>query len=150
MLNGKNFHYSGTGVGPKGNDDAGGTKLGCSIEEIKLCGLRNGEFDGVILDNNILSAGDGIHEGVWEPKFTANTNLGYEDVDGIRWNDGNKWVVKSQSRVIKNADGKNTVTNKPLSIVVGEFIFLSYIGFSLLAGIYGVINGIKKKQEQSS
>lgn len=85
----KTFHYSGTAVGPK-NDPV---LRGCSPEEIRKFGLQQGAFDGVILSNNKISAGDGIHEGKWEPANTATTKLGYEDVDGIRWNDGNKWFV---------------------------------------------------------
>ena len=138
---GKTFHYSGTSVGPKDEQ----VLRGCSTEEIKLYVLRKGEFDGVITDKGSrISAGDGIHEGVWEPKNTANTRLGYEDVDGIRWNDGNKWIVKSQSFVKKTEDG-NTVVKKPTSVVIGEFIFLAYIGFSMLAGVYGVINRIRQQ-----
>jgi hypothetical protein len=87
---GKTFHYSGTAVGPK--DDP--VRRGCSPEEIAKYKLRQGAFDGSILSNGRLSVGDGIHEGVWEPAGSVKTNnLGYEDVDGIRWNDGNKWVV---------------------------------------------------------
>jgi hypothetical protein len=89
---GKTFHYSGTAVGPK--DDP--VLRGCSPEEIIKYKLRQGAFDGFIVSNNgqRISAGDGIHEGVWEPAGSVKTsNLGYEDVDGIRWNDGNKWVV---------------------------------------------------------
>ena len=87
---GKRFHYSGTAVGPKGDT----VLRGCSPEEVKKYKLREGAFDGdIVVEANGrfgISAGDGIHEGIWEPKDTAATNLGYEDVDGIRWNDGNK------------------------------------------------------------
>lgn len=88
-VDGKSFHYSGTAVGPK--DDP--VRRGCSVEEIATYKLRRGAFDGLILANGKISAGDGIHEGEWEPAGTATTNLGYENVDGIRWNDGNKWFV---------------------------------------------------------
>ncbi|KAL7569313.1 hypothetical protein ACA910_016856 [Epithemia clementina (nom. ined.)] len=146
LRDGKSFHFSGTSVGAK--DDT--VLHGCSSEEIKLYKLRNGEFDGLILDDGYrISAGDGIHEGVWEPKNTATSNLGYEDVDGIRWNDGNKWIVKSQSYVQKSDNG-NTVVKKPLSIALGEFIFLSYIGFSTLAGAYGLIKGIQQQNQKLS
>jgi hypothetical protein len=90
---GGSFRYSGTAVGPK--DDP--VRRGCSAEEIEKYTLRQGAFDGLILDNGKISAGDGIHEGVWEPAGTATTTLGYEDVDGIRWNDGNKWFVLKSS-----------------------------------------------------
>ena len=110
---GINFHYSGTAVGPK--DDP--VLRGCSRDEIRQYGLRNAAFDGVILDSGKISAGDGIHEGIWEPANTANTNLGYENVDGIRWNDGNKW----------------TVVNNGLEEGFKLF-FLTYIAVSLLFG----------------
>lgn len=88
---GRTFQYSGTAVGPK--DDP--VRRGCSPEEIEKYQLRRGAFTGFILDNGKrISAGDGIHEGYWEPAGSLKTRtLGYEDVDGIRWNDGNKWVV---------------------------------------------------------
>lgn len=143
---GKTFHYSGTAVGPKGEE---GPLRGCSAEEIKLYKLRKGAFDGEILDSNRISAGDGIHEGVWEPKNSVSTNLGFEDVDGIRWNDGNKWVVKSQARVVKSGEGEYAVEKKPFSEVAGEFFFYSYIGFSTLAGAKGIVDGMKRKQEAS-
>lgn len=83
---------------------------------------------------------------VFEPKNVAATNLGYEDVDGIRWNDGNKWIVKSQSFVKRSVDG-NKVMRKPMSIAIGEGFFLSYVGFSCLAGAYGLVKGIQQKQQ---
>ena len=143
---GKTFHYSGTAVGPEGKEDR--PLLGCSTEEIKEYGLRKGSFDGQISDNNRISVGDGIHEGVWEAKNSADTNLGYEDVDGIRWNDGNKWVVKSQAQVTKNEEGKYITRKKPMQVIVGEIIFYAYIGFSTLAGFKGALNAIEKKKQQ--
>lgn len=103
---GKTFHYSGTGV--KSNDDDSILR-GCSPEEIKKYGLRTGSFDGQILQPELrLSVGDGIHEGQWEPANSVTTpGLQYKNVDGIRWNDGNKWIVKD--------DGP-----KPLPKVIGE------------------------------
>jgi hypothetical protein len=122
---GKEFHYSGTAVGPKGDP----VKRGCTPGEIKEFGLRKGAFDGFI-DGTKISAGDGIHEGVWEPADSATTNLGYEDVDGVRWNDGNKWTVKQ----------------KPLSTKIGEVIFLAYIGFSTLAGAKAIADKVRSQQ----
>jgi hypothetical protein len=127
---GKSFRYWGTAVGMK-NDPI---ERGCSPEEIREFGLRQGKFKGVITEDNKISAGDGIHEGVWEPASSATTNLGYEDVDGIRWNDGNKWVVKETKGTPKLA---------------GEVIFYSYIGFSTLAGAKGLYDGIQRKREAS-
>eukprot|EP00977_Amphora_coffeiformis_P010841 scaffold2536_cov169-Amphora_coffeaeformis.AAC.34 len=122
---GKTFHYSGQAVGPKD-----GVLRGCSRQEIEeYGGLRQESFDGEILDNNRISSGDGTLEGFWEPQNVADTNLGYEDVDGIRWKDGNKWVVNSQSQATKNKEGKYVIGKKPLQVKVGEVIFLAYIGF---------------------
>jgi len=126
---GKTFHYSGTAVGPKGDT----VLRGCTPQEIKDFGLRQGAFDGFVLDGNRVSVGDGIHEGVWEPANSVKTTLGFEDQDGIRWNDGNKWVV------IDAKKGPNKV---------GEGIFYAYIGFSTLAGVKGVTDGIRRKQQE--
>jgi hypothetical protein len=127
---GTSFHYSGTAVGPK--DDP--VLRGCTPAEIKEFGIRRGAFDGEISGPGPkISAGDGIHEGVWEPAKTATTNIGYEDVDGVRWNDGNKWIVKE----------------KPVATAVGEWIFYAYIGFSTLAGVKGVFDGIQRKRQET-
>ena len=68
-------HYTGTAVGPKGDP----VLRGCSAEEQAKYTLRRGAFDAMISPTDgAISAGDGVHEGVWEK-------------DGIRWNDGNKW-----------------------------------------------------------
>lgn len=89
--NGRSFRYDGTAVGPK-NDPV---LRGCSDEEIAKYGLRLGSFEGQVVGNKI-SAGDGVHEGFWEPagSVTGDNNIKYTNVDGIRWNDGNKWIVK--------------------------------------------------------
>ena len=114
---GSTFHYSGTAVGPK--DDP--VLRGCSQQEILDYKLRKGAFDGVILQDGKISAGDGIHEGVWESAGSTSTNLGYEDKDGIRWNDGNKWVVLEDSVPSGWEQGFKNFT-------------LLYIAVSLLAG----------------
>jgi hypothetical protein len=87
---GKTFHYSGTAVGPKGDP----IRRGCTEEEIQTYKLRRGSFDGYILDDGTISAGDGIHEGVWEPAGSVSPDIPFSLLDGIRWNDGNKWTVK--------------------------------------------------------
>jgi hypothetical protein len=127
---GKTFHYSGTAVGPK--EDS--VLRGCSYQEQKEFGLRRGAFDGEVLPGLKISAGDGIHEGVWEPANSVTTTYSdYKDVDGIRWNDGNKWVVKKS----------------PLANLVGEGFFLAYIGVSLLAGGKWVVDQIQKRQAEA-
>ncbi len=132
---GKTFHYSGTAVGPK--DDP--VLRGCSPGEIKQFGLRRASFDGQIQMPGLqLSVGDGIHEGRWEPANSVTTpGLQFKAVDGIRWNDGNKWIVKEE-------------TPKPLTIIIGEWIFLAYIGFSTLAGFKGVFDKIQEKRNRAA
>jgi len=134
---GASFKYTGTAVGPKGEDAPVGR--GCSPQEIQKYGLRLGAFDGKILPpGNRISAGDGIHEGLWEPAGSARTNLGYEDNDGIRWNDGNKWTVRKAK------------PEKSAAIKVGETIFYSYIGVSTLAGAKGLYDGVKRQRKRKS
>jgi hypothetical protein len=87
---GKTFHYSGTAVGPKGDP----ILRGCTEVEIQTYKLRRGSFDGYILDDGTISAGDGIHEGVWEPAGSVSPDIPFSLLDGIRWNDGNKWTIK--------------------------------------------------------
>jgi hypothetical protein len=125
--NGKTFHYSGTAVGPK--DDP--VRRGCTPTEIKQYKIRRGAFDGIILENNKISAGDGIHEGVWEPAGSASTNLGYEDEDGVRWNDGNKWIVQKKS----------------LATQAGGAFFLTYIAVSTLAGFKELFKRIQSNSQ---
>lgn len=127
---GTTFHYSGTAVGPK--DDP--VIRGCSAQEIKEFGIRRGEFDGLIVGRDgKISAGDGVHEGVWEPAHSVSGQP-FDDVDGIRWNDGNKW----------------TVVKKSWATQVGEFIFLSYISVSTAAGAKGLYDGIQRKRAESN
>lgn len=142
------WFYSGTDVGPKGWTE----KHGCSKDEITKYGLRHGAFEGEILPNGRLSVGDGVHEAIWEPANTALTKHGYEEVDGVRFDDSNKWVRYDQSLVIKDSkSGQYIVKSKDLSYRVVEGIFLAYIGFSTLAGAKGVVDAIqRKKAEQSS
>mmetsp|Transcript_27513 Transcript_27513/g.41637 ORF Transcript_27513/g.41637 Transcript_27513/m.41637 type:complete len:217 (-) Transcript_27513:80-730(-) len=125
------FHYAGTAVGSEGDK----VLHGCSSKEIQEFTIRRTAFDGTInLDTGRISAGDGIHEGIWEPANSVSTKLGFEDVDGIRWNDGNKWTVKTKSFGSK----------------AGEYIFLAYVGFSTLAGVKGVWDGIQRKRQEAS
>ena len=140
---GLTFHYTGT---RPATDDA--AVRACSREEIQQYTLRKVEFDGQLLADNRISIG--ADQGLWEPKNTATTTLGFEDVDGIRWNNGNKWIVKSQSYVSQDENGKNVVVKKPMTVVVGEWIFLSYIGFSTLAGVRGFVDGVMKKRQHQA
>ena len=126
---GTTFHYSGTAVGAK--DDP--VLRGCSPEEIKEFGIRRGKFDGTIIGDGKLSAGDGVHEGVWEPAYSESRQP-FGDTDGIRWNDGNKWTVVKRSWAEQGA----------------EYFFWSYITFSMLAGAKGLYDGIQRKRSESN
>ncbi|CAB9512562.1 expressed unknown protein [Seminavis robusta] len=115
---GETLRYSGTTVVGDGR--------GCSPKEAKAVGgIRRFVYEGTLDGNNnkmIVSLGDGSHtQGVWES-------------DGIRWQDGSKWMVQE----------------KTLAVKAGEVITFSYIGFSLLAGVKGVYNVAQKKKEESA
>ena len=140
------FHYSGTGVGQKGDP----VLRGCTPSEIREYSIRRGAFDGKILPGLKLDAGDGIHVGTWEPAANnANTNTGstatatatatgddtstlYTDVDGIRWNDGNKWIVEDEGA----------------GSVAGKYFFAAYIGFSGLAGVKGAVDLFQRNRQE--
>ena len=139
---GTTIHFSGTQVG-RTNDDLTTTisLRGCSPNEIqKFGGLRTERIDGQILPSGglKLAIGHGIDEGVWEPANSVmdDPHLQFKEVDGIRWNDGTKWIVKND-------------VPKPLSTVVGEWIFLAYVGFSTLAGVKGVWDKIQEKRNRA-
>ena len=118
LEDGKTFKYRGTRVGATESE----VLRGCSKQEIKEYGLFVGQFQGEILDNGRISAGDGVHEGVWEPAGSVSADVPFASVDGIRWNDGNKWTVLTKG------------TGKKL----GEGLTYAYIGLSTLAGAFGV------------
>lgn len=140
------FHYKGTRVD---DNNESGVLRGCTPKEVRdYGGLKHGSFDGKIIIDDLtsdvkLDAGDGIHVGVWEPATSLSISSSssspdqkpkqekYSDVDGIRWNDGNKWIVQK----------------KPIVKSVGEVIFLAYIGFSTLAGFKGVYDAIQRKRK---
>lgn len=133
----KSFHYSGTAVGPKSDTSV---LRGCSPEEQEKYGLRKGAFDGLIIgeDGSKISAGDGVHEGAWEPAGTIlDDKLTGIDRDGIRWNDGNKWVKTSPASNGMGSMGENA----------GKAFFLAYVGFSLLAGFKELAKRFEKWNE---
>jgi hypothetical protein len=141
---GTTIHFSGTQVGSSNDYPTTTTSSlrGCSPNEIqKFGGLRTERIDGKILPSGglKLNIGHGIEEGVWEPANSVmvdDPHLQFKEVDGIRWNDGTKWIVKND-------------VPKPLSTVVGEWIFLTYIGFSTLAGVKGVWDKIQEKRNRA-
>ena len=79
-------HFSGTDVGPKGIGDK--VYLTCEPSNIDKYKLREWTFDGEIVGDRI-SVGDGIHEGRWNPYSKESPN----PWAGIRWKDGNRWIV---------------------------------------------------------
>eukprot|EP00522_Entomoneis_paludosa_P007668 CAMPEP_0172438900 /NCGR_PEP_ID=MMETSP1065-20121228/25_1 /TAXON_ID=265537 /ORGANISM="Amphiprora paludosa, Strain CCMP125" /LENGTH=288 /DNA_ID=CAMNT_0013187495 /DNA_START=43 /DNA_END=909 /DNA_ORIENTATION=+ len=115
--NGKSFHFIGTLVtsNKKGEDVS---MRGCSPEETAKYTLKSKEFDGYVFvedtatQNLVLSVGDGVHEGIWEAANTAS-NAPYADLDGIRWNDGNKWIVSSQTTIKKLPAATLTASTTP-------------------------------------
>lgn len=125
---GTTFHYDGTGV-----KSPPGELRGCTPEEIAEFGSRKSAFDGEILSGNRITAGDGVHEGVWEPAGSRTGSLGYEDRDGIRWNDGNKWVV---------SDGKGPEKT------AGALIAYAWLGLSAFAGVKGITDRIDGSQTE--
>ena len=74
--------FSGTDTGPPGIGQK--IQIDCSAENIEKYKLREWEFDGVI-NGDKIDAGDGVHEGFWSSG---------EGWSGIRWADGNRWIVK--------------------------------------------------------
>eukprot|EP00587_Corethron_hystrix_P010674 CAMPEP_0113298746 /NCGR_PEP_ID=MMETSP0010_2-20120614/1060_1 /TAXON_ID=216773 ORGANISM="Corethron hystrix, Strain 308" /NCGR_SAMPLE_ID=MMETSP0010_2 /ASSEMBLY_ACC=CAM_ASM_000155 /LENGTH=141 /DNA_ID=CAMNT_0000151847 /DNA_START=327 /DNA_END=752 /DNA_ORIENTATION=- /assembly_acc=CAM_ASM_000155 len=124
------FRYSGTAVGPK-NDVV---LRGCSEEEQRIYGSRKGAFDGTILDGGRrITAGDGVHEGRWEPAGSKLGKQKYGDVDGIRWDDGNKWVRLDNPQDVLSFP--NTYEPETSLVDAGiKWIFCAYVAFSLLAG----------------
>ena len=132
---GISFHFEGTAVGS--DDSFMSEGRGCSPEDIKkFGGIRRVSLDGsIIVDDDrkgnprlVLTDKNDVNlQGVWEPADNDSSN----DADGIRWSNGNKWLVK----------------NKPLSTAIGEWIFLAYIGFSGLAGVKGVADKINERKQ---
>lgn len=126
--NGRTFHYDGTGV-----KSPPGELRGCTPKEIAEFGSRKSAFDGEILPGNRITAGDGVHEGVWEPADSKTGSLGYKDRDGIRWNDGNKWVVNDRKGPEKTA---------------GALIAYAWLGLSAFAGVKGITDKINVSQTE--
>ncbi|GMH85461.1 hypothetical protein TrVE_jg5309 [Triparma verrucosa] len=79
--------FSGTDTGPPGIGQK--IQIDCSAENIEKYKLREWEFDGVI-NGDKIDAGDGVHEGFWSSG---------EGWSGIRWADGNRWIVKDGKSV---------------------------------------------------
>ena len=83
-------HFYGTDVGPPGIGQK--VSIACDEENIKRYTLREWEFDAKISPDGIsIDAGDGVHVGQWREQTPAKDGTTWS---GIRWADGNKWVVK--------------------------------------------------------
>ena len=90
-------HFAGTDVGPPGIGAV--VKIGCDEDSIKdaeskRSGLREWSFDAYIdgTGDNV-DAGDNVHVGRWHPAIDEDPTASWE---GIRWKDGNRWVVISK------------------------------------------------------
>ena len=85
-------HFYGTDVGPPGIGQK--VSISCAEENIKRYTLRDWEFDAKIsADGSSVDAGDGVHVGQWREQTPARDGTTWS---GIRWSDGNKWVVTIQ------------------------------------------------------
>jgi len=90
QLGGWVAHFYGTDVGPPGIGQK--VSIACDEENIKRYTLREWEFDAKIsADGLSIDAGDGVHAGQWREQTPARDGTTWS---GIRWADGNKWVVK--------------------------------------------------------
>ena len=82
-------HFSGTDVGPPGIGQK--VSISCAEENIKRYSLREWEFNAKIsADGQRIDAGDGVHVGEWREQTPSRDGTTWS---GIRWVDGNKWVV---------------------------------------------------------
>ena len=87
-------HISGTDVGPQGIGQT--VMIGCDDTNINRYQLREWSFDAKIsADGERIDAGDRVHVGSWHSREQSNKDGTIWS--GIRWNDGNKWSVLSQS-----------------------------------------------------
>jgi len=118
---------------------------GCSREEVNEYGRR--EFT----KNGRLTIKDGMSTlqfddrmGVWEAKDLQNSQS-YGKADGIRWNDGTKWIVKSQSQV-KITKGQYSIKTKGRGSQAFAVIAFAYLGLSGLAGVKGVYDTAQRKK----
>lgn len=83
-------HLSGTDVGPRGIGPL--VVIACDQANIDKYKLREWAFDGEIKGDEI-SAGDGVHEGRWNQPKKDSPN----PWTGIRWADGNRWILKEEA-----------------------------------------------------
>ena len=129
-VDGTQLEYTGTAIDHGTKDCTPQNIRQYRIEVIKNQG-------GIVLseDNDETATIElGALKGVWEPAVVSSSSSddSLQNVDGIRWSDGNKWVVK----------------RKPMSTTIGEGIFYAYIGLSTLAGVKGVWDGIQRKRQE--
>eukprot|EP00587_Corethron_hystrix_P013117 CAMPEP_0113298290 /NCGR_PEP_ID=MMETSP0010_2-20120614/797_1 /TAXON_ID=216773 ORGANISM="Corethron hystrix, Strain 308" /NCGR_SAMPLE_ID=MMETSP0010_2 /ASSEMBLY_ACC=CAM_ASM_000155 /LENGTH=197 /DNA_ID=CAMNT_0000151321 /DNA_START=53 /DNA_END=646 /DNA_ORIENTATION=- /assembly_acc=CAM_ASM_000155 len=81
--------FSGTDVGPDGLGPI--IRLGCTEETVQKYKLRSWSFEGrVNAAGTDIDAGDNVHVGRWHVPTEDQAWA------GIRWADGNRWIVKKQ------------------------------------------------------
>lgn len=86
-------HFYGTDVGPPGIGQK--VSISCADENIKRYTLREWEFDAKISDDGQrVDAGDGVFVGQWREQTPSKDGTTWS---GIRWADGNKWVVTNSN-----------------------------------------------------
>jgi hypothetical protein len=72
-----------------------------------------------------------------------------EAFDGLVLGGGKRNSLEvADGTVQKNLEGKNEVVKKPMSTAIGEFVIFSYITFSGLAGVKGIVDAYKRKQQE--
>mmetsp|Transcript_25120 Transcript_25120/g.36912 ORF Transcript_25120/g.36912 Transcript_25120/m.36912 type:complete len:197 (+) Transcript_25120:95-685(+) len=88
---------SGTDVGPVGIGQR--VKIACDDVSIEKYSLRSWNIEGAISsDGQRIDAGDGIHEGTFNSVAQGAT------FDGIRWKDGNRWIINNTAKTPHGAD----------------------------------------------
>ena len=81
--------FEGTDVGPAGIGDK--VYLPCDEKAKSLYASRTFSFEAIISpDGEAVDAGDGIHVGRYKSERRG------DDFDGIRWQDGNRWVRRKE------------------------------------------------------
>ncbi|EOD37429.1 hypothetical protein EMIHUDRAFT_454500 [Emiliania huxleyi CCMP1516] len=83
--------FSGNDIGPPGVGNV--VRASCDAESVSRYGLRDWSFEARISrDGEQVDAGDGVHVGRWHPRAADG-----EAWEGIRWKDGNRWLLEQQA-----------------------------------------------------
>jgi len=108
--------------------------------------LRKDSFEGRIWREDAtgrygVSTPEDEYWGIWEPaQSSGNRDDNDEDpflqVNGIRWNNGNKWIVQSQAALIPNPEnGSYQVIPKPVMVTAQQDVFYGYVGLVTVAAV---------------